>query len=238
MSTCKLSSWPVIECYMHLNDCIDTARLAEVLKSKHFKEAENRAQVPFLHHCVLECGHNGLEYTIEDHDITLRIAQGTVPNEKKIHFEIGVASYGPFVFPNNTQPISPIIWLCILEEDVELTKPFQLIFPHFLTGLDRKMLAQHQIKLTKASHNIGDKLVYTFVSDHCDNMPMLASCKDKSYALIESKHCCFYCLEAKRTKKLSTDASYCLHRIEHIPFSSRNEVHFAATYFLDTCIQV
>ena len=57
-------------------------------------------------------------------NITLRI-----PEElklwlrgEKIHFEVGVAIYGPFIFPKNTQPISPMLWLCLLENiDIFLT---------------------------------------------------------------------------------------------------------------------
>ena len=61
-------------------------------------------------------------YTITEHDITLRIPEGAVAIGKFSHLEMGAAMYGPFTFPENTQPISPILWLCPLEEDAQLEK--------------------------------------------------------------------------------------------------------------------
>lgn len=88
---------------------------------------------------MLICDHCGTEYIIDDHDITLRIPEGAVPVGESIKFEIGVVLYDPFIFPENTRPISPIVWLCI-QEDIELkkVKPIQLILPHFLIGWKKK----------------------------------------------------------------------------------------------------
>ena len=121
-------------------------------KSAYFTEAEERVHVPFLHHQLLKCDCNGWEYTIQEHDITLRIPEGAVSKGEEIHFEIGVAMHGPFTFPENMRPVSPVIWLCILEEGVDLKKPFQLILPHFLTGLSKERLQFHQIRFAKANH--------------------------------------------------------------------------------------
>ena len=68
-----------------------------------------------------------------DHDITLRIPEGAVAEGEKVHFEVGVTMYGPLIFPENTQPISPILWL-YASEDVRMNELFQLILPHCHTG--------------------------------------------------------------------------------------------------------
>ena len=91
-------------------------------------------QIPFLYYGRLDCDHYGLADVIEDHDITLRIPEGAVAEGEKIHFEVGVAMYGPFIFPENTQPISPILWL-YASKDVRINEYFQLILPHCYTGL-------------------------------------------------------------------------------------------------------
>ena len=111
-----------------------------------------------------------------------------------IHFEIGisVASHGPFVFPDNTQPISPIIWLYVLEEAVLLEKPFRLIVPHALIGLTKDKSQHYHIEFAKAVHrgytagvDSGNlKIKYQFIS--CDSKPLLASSGSKSYAVLES----------------------------------------------------
>ena len=190
---------------------------------------------------MLECSCKGREYTIEDHDLTLRIPEGAVAEDTLIHFEIGVAMYGPFILPKNTQPISPIVWLCILEENVELKKPFELILPHYLTGLNRAILQGHQIEFSKANHEEvtfqKGQIMYNF--NRCKSKVFLASSGSRSYGVIRSTHCCFYCLHGKKTHQLAMDSGYCLARIEHLlPRTQRNMVYFIAVYFLDTCVQV
>lgn len=210
-----------------------------VRQSQHFTEAEKRARVPFLHHKLLECDCLGVEYTIEDHDITLRIPKGAVPVGKSILFEIAVAMYGPFEFPKNTQPISPILWLC-LKDTLALNKPFQVILPHFLTGLTKEKAQYHQVIFAKANHDkyfIEDGQVkYSF--QPCDTEPHFASSGGRSFGVLLTNHCCFYCLKANKTHELAMDASYCLTQIESFISQQRSEVHFCAVYFLPTCLRV
>ena len=206
-------------------------------QSAYFSEAEKNAQVPFLYNQLFECDCNGQEYTIEEHDITLRIPEGAVSKGEKIHFEIGVAMHGPFTFPENMRPVSPVVWLCILGEGVDLKKPFQLILPHFLTGLSRERLRFHQIQFAKANHKdialVDNQQMYRFNS--CTSRTLLASSGCKSYSVIESAHCCFYCLEANHTHEMVKEAGYCLARIEQ---PHEHSVYFTAMYFLDTCKMV
>ena len=211
----------------------------DVPQSSYFNIAKEKAKVPFLHHQVLECGYSGIDFTIEDHDITVRIPEGALSKEENIHLEVGVATYGPFAFPENTRPISPILWLCILENDVHLKKDFKLILPHILTGLTTDKLCSHQVKFAKASHNDlynleKDNMEYRF--NECDVKPFFASAEDKSYGVLLSNHCCFYCIKAQQNPDLARDAGYCLARIESL--TSRFEVYFIASFFLQSCVTV
>lgn len=197
------------------------------------------AKVSFLHHGVLKCDSRGQQHTIIDHDITLRIPEGAVVEGKTIHFEIGVVMYGSFVFPEKTRPISPVVWLCILEEDAELKKSFQIILPHFLTGLTNDRLKYHQIEFCKANHSSlckRNKPRYLFQSEN--NKPLLVSGRDTGYGMIESSHCCFYCLLANDTMTLAEDTSYCLVRIERTLSKTRSEICFSAVVFLKACLEV
>ena len=213
-------------------------------QSVYFNEAKKRAQVPFLDHRILECDCNGLEYTNTEHSIILRVPKGAVPDNKKIHFEIGVTMYGPFDFPQTTQPISPILWLCILEEDIELKKPFQIVLPHFLTGLTQnRLLNYHQAGFAKASHNSfsfqdSGQMCYSFVP--CGIQPQFISHENKDYGVLSLNHCCFYCILAKQTRELAMEAGYCLVRIGTSPTleGKFNVIFFFAIYFLDTCLRV
>ena len=216
----------------------------QVSQSVFFNEAANRAQVQFSYHNILECNYNGLEHTIEDHDITLRIPKGAVVEGKKIHFEIAVAMHGPFVFIEGTQPISPFLWLCLMEEDYTFTKPFQVILPHYLTGLNKERMQCHNISFAKASHNdyvITNNNQMVFKLQRCDIKPAFASNGYRSYGVLVANHCCFYCLVAEPlvTREQAADAGYFLLRIEYvIPHLNRMEVYFCATFFLETCLKV
>ena len=218
--------------------------IQQIHQTTYFSSAERTAHVPFLDHQMLEIDCNGREYTNVDHDITLRIPKGAVAEGEKVHFEVGVAMYGPFIFPKNTQPISPILWLCLLEEDVELRKPFQVILPHYLTGLSRERIIYHQVTFAKAHHSnfafVDDQIIYRF--QHCvSNSQILhASSGYRNYGVLVSDHCCFYCLQANQTPELAMDAGYCLVRIESdSSFHPQwNETHFSAIFFLDTCLRV
>ena len=209
--------------------------------SNCFTEAKEKAQVPFFYYHLLECDYHGKEYTIKDHDITIRIPKEAIQEGRKVHLEIAVALYGPFKFIGNMQPISPILWLC-LEEDSVLSKPLQIILPHFLRGLtEYKEKAQHhQVVFAKADHNKyffqDNRMTYRFQS--CDSEPYFASAGSRSYGLLLTKHCCFYCLQAKQTSDLAIDADYCLFRIESFLTQKRSVIYFSAVYFLPTCLKV
>ena len=105
--------------------------------------------ISFLHYEQLKCDYYGLDYMIENHDITLKIPKGAVAKREKI-LEVGVAMHGPFIFPENTQPISPILWLHLLEEDVKLNKPIELILPHCYTG---SLMTPDQISFALVDHS-------------------------------------------------------------------------------------
>ena len=210
-----------------------------ILSPQSFAEAEKRAQVIFLHQKVLDCDTSGLVYFIKDHDITLRIPVGAVPSGKKIHFEIGVAMFGPFKFPEGTQPISPVLWLCLLE-DCKFNKPFQVILPHFLTGLTKEGVDKHQVVLMKANHSdrLEEDSQMKYIFQTSDVTPNFTTHRGRSFGIISMDHCCFYCLQANQTSELAMDAGYCLTRIEAFISQQRSEVHFAAVYCLQTCLRV
>ena len=50
------------------------------------------------------------------------------------YVEIGVMPmYGPFLFAENTRPISPILWLCLTDKNVQLKKPLKITILSRLT---------------------------------------------------------------------------------------------------------
>ena len=145
----------------------------------------------------------------------ISIPKGAVPIGKKLHVEVAVAMYGPFIFPSevDTRPISPILWLCFLEDDVQLCGPFQVTLPHFLTGLTNDKAQYFNVGFAKASHNYSRNCdgQYSYSFFTCDGQfTVYMSC-----GTLETMHCCFLCIKAEHTSKMIKEARYCLVRIEH-----------------------
>ena len=211
--------------------------------SKFFEEAKVQAKIPFLHHQLLECDFSGKELHIEDHDITLTIPEGAVTKGKRLYLEVGVAMYGPFIFPTrDAQPISPILWLCPLDGDFAVNKPIQIKLPHFLTGLSTERLQDHGVGFMKANHT--DKIIdrhgqiyYKFQNSEGSKKFISNDIESKSFGILTTKHCCFYCIEAKKSPIMTLDATYYLIRIENSSHPNY-EVHFAAICYLKTCLEV
>ena len=205
-------------------------------QSTFFEEARTKAKIPFLHHQVLECDSSGQEFNIIEHDITVEIPKGCVSKGEKLCLEVGVAMYGPFKFTDDSQPISPILWLCFLNEDVKVNKPIKITVPHFLTGLTESRLREHRVSFAKANHlnhsPHKDYIMYNFEPSE-DKTQFIS----RSYGVLETTHCCFLCIRAEMKIVRARDVGYCLTRIERISPRGK-EIYFAATYRLYTCIEV
>lgn len=211
-------------------------------QSRYFQESKDKAKISFLHHDIYECNHNEQLIKIQQHDISLKIPEGAVNNGQILHLEIAVTMHGPFKFrsSDNIQPISPILWLCLLEEDVELNKPFQLVMPHMLTGLTMENARQYNIGFAKASHipftDDQNMLSYTF--HQCTTDTEFTSTGCRKFGILTAEHCCFYCIKANQTPEFATDAGYCLVRIERPLNPPTKEISFAAIFYLSTCVRV
>ena len=207
-------------------------------KSESFHHAEERGKIPFLHHEVLECDYRGLIHTISDHDITFRIPEGAVSKGDAVHFELGVSIYGPFRFPENTRPISPIIWVCLLEENYKLKRQFEIVLPHFLMYQTEHRIQQHRVSFAKAHHKYSmemkDKTDMSYIFRQFGSQPSFVIEDEKYYAVMTSNHFCFLTLLAEESCNLARDAEYCLVRIESSPY----EVYFVATFFMETWLKV
>lgn len=217
---------------------IDSGDVKLCSKSVHLREAELAAGVSVVCHDILECDLSGFEYTNTDHDITIKIPEGAIAEGKEIHFETAVVMYGPFIFPENCQPVSPILWLCIVEENYELKKPIEITLPHFLTGVTEEKARLHSLTFVKASHTNHHPQVYDFHQSASDDDITFLSIGTRNYGTLRTYHCCFLCIQAAVTRELASDAGYCLARVESIISPRMCEVYFCAIYFLPTCLKV
>ena len=187
---------------------------------------------------VLKCDSSGREFSNSDHDITLRIPEGAIPDGITVHIEAGVALHGPFQFPPGTRPISPIVWLCI-QENIPFQKPIEVILPHFLHHwMDLQLGFLKADHTTHTTDNGEKEYMFQPVNDpvefHSEN--------GRGFGVLSTKHFCSLCIQANITRdQLPSKAQYCLTEVIPYPWPSMPvnvPIHFCVTFFLKTCFQV
>ena len=222
---------------------------------KYLYCAENIAPVPFLGQVkVLEFDSSGGEYKSNQHDITISIPRGAIPQGERVHMEVAVAPYGPFQFSDGKRPISPILWLCA-QEDVVFHKPITIVLPHMLTDICNEDIDNFGIQFAKADHqdyriSPTGQTEYVFKPYKSETAPNLKS--GKHYAILEANHCCFWCLEMNKQSRVTPEIArqmarkmgYFIHCVECLqsPYCSisppRDVIHFCVSFMLDTCMKV
>ena len=225
-----------------LCNLIDCEENDFALESVPYQEAKEKAKIPFIYHRIIMCDENEKMITISEHDISLKVPEGAVILGETVYLEIAVTLSGPFTFEQSdeVQPISPILWLCVQKNSSKLVKPFQIVLPHFLTGLSKDSVKEYNICFSKATHtNALKQNVINYNFQQCTTESLFTSAGCKSYGILAAEHCCFYCIQANVAAHFALDAEYCLVRIQRPSIlPSISEIHFVAVYFLPTCIQV
>ena len=96
---------------------------------KYYPYADNLA-LPFVHPLeVVTVTNKGKEIINEREDISVCVANDTVPVGRILHLELGSSMYGRLSFPKTVRPVSPILWICP-QEDIPLQKPIKITLPH------------------------------------------------------------------------------------------------------------
>lgn len=211
-------------------------------------QSEGRSEeihhVPFIGPTeVLKCDYNGIEnYTLKDHGITIKIPKGAIPKGKVVHIELAVTLCGPFSFPNNTRPISPILWMCP-QEKIEFKQPFEVTLPHILTRLNQKELAELGVGFAKADHDFsvpknGKSVVFDFKPCNIQNQE-----HKQGYSTLKSTHCCYLCLTAndedkRKLQEAVAREEFLFSRYDYVTESSTFTTTFCVSYGLLTCEKV
>ena len=178
---------------------------------------------------MLECDYNGKEYAINGHDITVTIPKGAVSKGETLHFEVGVAMYGPFNFPKLIRPVSPILWLRFIEKKISLT--VEITLPHCFVGLTRDMINHQKLSFVKADlEDIKmNQLCYTFYL-HTVGAHFL---QFKMYGVLETNQSGLFCITHLKTSDCS-NVNYCLACINLPPSPPVHEFNFYVLYNLST----
>ena len=188
---------------------------------------------------VLKCDSSGMEFTNTDHDITLRVPEGAIPDGVTVHIKAGVALHGPFQFPPGTRPISPIVWFC-MQENIPFEKPVEVLLPHFL-----RHWKNLQLGFLKADHSTyttddGEK---RYMFQHLNDPMEFCFENGRGFGVLSTKHFCSLCIHVSNITRdqLISKAQYCLTEVIPDPWPSMPidvPLHFCVTFFLKTCFEV
>ena len=176
----------------------------------------------------------GGECSSAEHNYKMVIPKGAVPNGKSVSIQHGVVPngpFGPFRFPANIKPVSPIVGFSS-NRNFEFQMPLQMTLPHCVHDVDCK-----EIVFLKAKHSssvMDDNGENVFHFEQIDTKISLTS----DSATVDVEHMCLNCLGVY-DKNFTDKARFCI--IEAIPkHMGRNpfKIHFCVCYFLETCIKV
>ena len=172
----------------------------------------------------------GYVYKNECHKFSIEFPQGAILKNDKVIVSIGIMLHGPFIFPSDMKPVSPIYWICC-HPDVKLLKNIKFRLPHIMDTEGREQ-AEIPIYFAKALHHkdtSGQHRKKTYSLEIMDKATPLHD----HQAEFETDHFCFTCLMEKKDK--NSRHVYCC-----IPFvdDRKSIIHLIVTYLLDTCIEV
>ena len=233
-----------LHCTLPLESCLPIEETTESVSSLHHQEQTSRSSsnetlrfVPFIgSRQILEFNSTGAVFTGFD-EIKIDIPPNAIPYGIRGRLEVGVCLYGPFMFEENYQPISPILWLCLQGNIRHLAKPIRLTLPHILPDLSEEDLVSFGIRFVKANHdhvtNANGERVYKF-QPSLDETSYYSS-GGKGYGVLQTDHFCYMCLEAESTTdhEMAKHMGYCLTCVQ-----GPSTLCIFATYFLNTCLAV
>ena len=107
--------------------------------------------------CTLgECTHSQQEYHNEDNDFRLVIPEGAIPVGDSITIDIGVALFGPFQYPPNIRPVSPVFWVSVRgHQNYRFLEPLRVTIGHCLKLCDDSNLPALGLTFMTALYSEG-----------------------------------------------------------------------------------
>lgn len=191
---------------------------------------------------MIQVGYEGGQYLNVSLGVHIDIPKGAVPKGSLLRLEIGVSLYGPFEYPPESKPVSPILMLCP-QEDIQLQKAVRVTLPHVLHEATDDNV---DIGVMKTDHSSlffdsSDFCLCKFVElsqDECE--VKLHSNDDGGYATFSLSHFCFVYLRENFTSEDVIKRGYCIcPMFPRQPSSDGTSTyHFCVTFFMKPCIEV
>ena len=134
-----------------------------------------------------QCTYNGTHFHDECNEFDLEIPAGAIPEGVSITIDIGVALYGPFQYPEDLRPVSPVFWVCVRDQkDFQFLKPVEITIPHCLNLENHEDIESLGLTILKGDHEINPQKIYEFQKQEEGNVfqPL------KKYGVFKTTHFC------------------------------------------------
>lgn len=182
---------------------------------------------------------NGIEYKCDEYGVGVKVPPGVIPLGCTSKLEVGIAPHGPFEFPPNKMPISPIVWVCMQTKE-PLSKPIAIKLPHCITDLTEDDPLKHEISFLKAhhvNHRVSRESSKIFQFHEADGW---VTFPDATSGVLHTNQFCFKCLVANVSPENATRLGYCLIYAIPKPWPRCPVVYIniGITNFLQACIDV
>ena len=193
-----------------------------------------------------------LEYHSKEHNFTVKIPKGAVKKRGTTEIQIGLAMHGPFSFPERTQNVSPILWLCTIP-DTKLRKPVQVTLSHCITtahcnSSTKQKKADKPLRLQFASASLKSGYSSKARKRHFEFHPTEGEevvWSEEMHGSILIRHLSPICIVASSgrttdlTREISLHSWYCVVPVvPKIISGTEWSIHFCITFHLQSCIQV
>ena len=193
---------------------------------------------------VLQVSSKGKQYTDRSLGLCIDVPEGAVPEGSLLYLEVGMCLYGPFKFPNDLYPISPILMLCP-QTDTKLNQSIKVTLPHIMKDVTNENVEKFGIQVVKADHTglvFGDTCVFDSVVG--DSNPLVHNKEGKGYVTFSLHHFCFVCIRTDHKFEDVECGGYCICPLLPVPrdsvFKSPCDIfyHLCVTYYMDPCFKV
>ena len=180
----------------------------------------------------IKCDGKGGEYEHSTHRISFCIPPGAVKEGSTATLTFGVATVGPFKYPDNTTPVSPVLWVQVGFSDGQggFTKAIKIRLPHAVTGGDG---------VKHLTFVCCSKLLDTVVFERAHKKSVIGPNEGVFQTKLSKKNYCF-CISSKTFHELIANMQYCVVKVTPMKLNPSNmwRIYFFITYALPTCIAV
>ena len=178
---------------------------------------------------VIACDHSGGSYSSECHNIQLHIPEGAITAS---NLEFAVTLHGPFEFPEDVKPVSPIVWLST-QEGIQFAKSVELTLPHIANRSESLAFYAADIGKLKGKFQFQRlRARERGITKHDDTLKTKLSTN-------QSRFICIACMESRVIREVINSTKYYI--IKAAPktiVANQWKVFYCIVLSLPTCIEV